>query len=222
MTCRAFTRLILCLAGPLAAGKNAVADILAARGFACGDADVLAHRVIAEKRDEIVRLFRRDAEQAGISLVSGGELDRQALGSLLFKNPALLARQEALVHPETERLIAEFIDAHPDRHVAINAAVLCKTALMARCPLVLYVDAPRIVRFFRVRRRNQLPARRILERFRAQRHIRSQYKRANADIYTIWNNGSFARLEQKVDDFLRYCEKRGYVIWKKESEHYGL
>ncbi|WP_162504795.1 dephospho-CoA kinase, partial [Treponema endosymbiont of Eucomonympha sp.] len=156
------------------------------------------------------------------SFRAGNRPPRKALGSLLFKSPALLARQEALVHPETERLIAEFIAEHPDRHVAINAAVLCKTALMACCPLVLYVDASRIVRFFRVRRRDRLPARRILERFRAQRYIRSQYKRANADIYTIWNNGSFARLEQKVDDFLRYCEKRGYVIWKKESEHYGL
>lgn len=103
--------MVICVAGPMAAGKNYVCSILEERGFFCVDADLVIHQVIKEKEEEIFLQFKEEAAAAGLELKkSDGSLDRRALGELLFKNPNLLAKQESLVYPAFERRIQEMID----------------------------------------------------------------------------------------------------------------
>jgi dephospho-CoA kinase len=103
--------MVICVAGPIAAGKNFVCSILEERGFFCVDADLVIHQVIKEKEEEIFLQFKEEAAAAGLELKkSDGSLDRRALGELLFKNPNLLAKQESLVYPAFERRIQEMID----------------------------------------------------------------------------------------------------------------
>ncbi|MDR1785422.1 MAG: dephospho-CoA kinase [Spirochaetaceae bacterium] len=212
---------LFALTGPIAAGKNAASDILARHGFACIDADALVHVIIEEKKEEILSAFLPLAREGGVELLREGKIDRRALGSVLFKNPQALAAQEAIVHPEVSRKTGEFIAANGDKPVVINATVLYKTPdLLGRCCCVLFVDAPKITRFFRIRRRNGLPARQILERIRSQNAIFSQYMKSHADIYRVWNSGSLSALEKKIGIFLAGCEEKGYLQWKK-SGFYG-
>jgi dephospho-CoA kinase len=199
------------ITGPIGAGKNAAAAILERRGFATIDADLVAHGVMADKEAEILAAFAHPAEQAGVTLLDGrGKLDRRALGKLLFAAPPLLLAQEALLYPEITRRIEDFLRAHQDRPRGINATLLYKTPLMAHCPLVLFVDAPTVTRFFRIRKRNHLGAADILKRFHAQRKIFAQYLATDADIYTVNNTGSLAGLETRIDAFLAWCGKKDF------------
>ena len=190
--------------------------------FFCLDADLVIHQVIKEKEEEIFLQFKEEAAAAGLELKkSDGSLDRRALGELLFKNPNLLAKQESLVYPAFERRIKEMIDenressqaqagggaaqpitvglpaANGARGLAINAALLYKTpSLLRQCKKIIYVDAPLLVRAWRIRRRDRLPLLQIIRRIKSQKGLMQEYKRFAADygieIVRVWNWGKKA------------------------------
>ena len=83
------------LTGPIGCGKSTVAGWLAERGAVVVDADALARDVTDEPavRASIVAAFG-----PGVAGVDGG-LDRGALAATVFRDPAALARLEALTHP---------------------------------------------------------------------------------------------------------------------------
>ncbi len=202
---------VICVTGPMAAGKNLASDILAARGWACVDADRVAHQALDLLRDEIVALHQEKARRLGIPLLlEDGSLNRRGIGVLVFDDAAALARHEGLVHPAVERLLEEFVSAHPDEPVALNATVLYKVHIIKRCHAVLFVDAPRIVRFFRARRRDRMAPAQILSRFRSQSGIFAKYKIANADTYRVWNVSSPCALERKLERILTEWNRRRY------------
>ena len=103
--------MIVCVAGPIAAGKNYVCSILAERGFFCLDADEEIHKIIGDKQAEIFSRFCEPAAARKINLKNAdGSLNRRALGKLLFKDPALLAEQEKILYPEFVERVQALID----------------------------------------------------------------------------------------------------------------
>ena len=190
--------MVICVAGPMAAGKNYVCSILEERGFFCVDADLVIHQVIKEKEEEIFLQFKEEAAAAGLELKkSDGSLDRRALGELLFKNPNLLAKQESLVYPAFERRIQEMIDENQKAGgFAINATLLYKTpALLRQCKKIIYVGAPLLVRVWRSRRRDKMPLLQILRRMKVQKGLEGQYKKFAAE-----NNIEFIRVNNFLCD----------------------
>jgi dephospho-CoA kinase len=212
---------IIGVVGPIAAGKNAAAGILEKRGFAVIDADALVHRIIDEKQQQILDAFSPIADKKGVRLLIDGKIDRRALGAILFNDDVALKKHEEIIHPEVSRIFEAFIAEHSGLPVALNATLLYKVPLYAQCQAVLYVDSPRILRYFRIKKRNKLKTKEIFARFRSQSHIFSQYYAKNADMYRVWNIGTLGGLEKKIDRFLRYCDKKGYEIWNKNN-HCGL
>jgi dephospho-CoA kinase len=190
---------LLCLTGPIAAGKNAAAAILEKKGFAIIDADMVVHHIIEDKQGEIAAAF--------------GTADRKALGALLFRHPELLKKQEDILYPAVLAELEAFIASHRDEPVALNVTLLYKVSLIKKVDAVLFVDAPRIIRFFRLKKRNRLKAPEIFARFKAQTKIFSHYSAASADIYRVWNVGSLATLEKNIDRFLKEWEAKGYGKW---------
>ncbi len=193
--------MVICVAGPIAAGKNFVCSILEERGFFCLDADQEIHKIICEKQAEIFSRFSQAAASRGINLrAADGSLDRRALGKLLFKDPALLAEQEKILYPEFVARVQKLIDAQnraqaqeggstgieskpkTARGLAINAALLYKTpSLLNQCKKIIYVDAPLLVRAWRIRRRDRLPLLQIIRRIKSQKGLLQEYKRFAAD-----------------------------------------
>ena len=202
---------VICVTGPMAAGKNLASDILAAKGWACVDADKVAHQALDMLKDEIVALHSEKAQRLGIQLVNqDGSLNRRGIGALVFDDELALQRHEALVHPMVERLLEDFVAEHPDEPVVINATVLYKTHILNKCDAILFVDAPLFLRFFRARKRDQMPAKQILSRFRSQFGIFAKYKNANADIYRVWNLRTPYILERKLERIVTRWNKRKY------------
>jgi len=200
--------MILCVTGPMAAGKNAAGDILAKKGFAGVDADELAHTAVENSKEKILSAFEPLAQKKNITLIiTNGTLNRRALGKLIFSDQTLVARQESIVFPEINRLFDAFIEQHKQCDIAINATVLYKVPLMAKVDAVLYIDAPALQRYLRARRRDKIPSKQIWQRFSQQRYLFAKYKNCNADIVRVWNTGTRFSLEKKIDKFLTKCRQ---------------
>ena len=200
--------MIICITGPMAAGKNAAAKLLEKRGWLCIDADAFVHEAIESEADKIIRTFSQDAQKRGIDIVrSDGSVDRRSLGKLVFSDASLLAKQEAIVYPAIEKCAMQKIDSYEAKNIALNAAVLYKTpTLMRLCRAILYVEAPLLVRLLRAKKRDGDAVRAICKRFRAQRGLYRNYKQTSIPIVKLRNASSLSALERNTEKALRRIE----------------
>ena len=199
---------ILCVTGPMAAGKNAASALLEKQGFAAVDADALVHQALREPalQTKVTETFAPYAAKKNLSLTNeDGSLNRRNLGALIFKDKKLLALQESLLHPAVSKLIDAFIDSHPNHDIVLNATVLYKIPAIERCTAILFVTAPLWTRFWRAKKRDKMKTPQILARFWQQRSLFAKYKNANADIYRVNNTGNLNALESKIIAFLKVC-----------------
>lgn len=201
-------RLILAVTGSMAAGKNYVSSLLEKKGFLAIDADKCVHQAIEEAKDQILEVFLPIAKEKNIQIQNpDGTINRKNLGSILFSDEKLLQKQESIVHPKVNEIFNRFIDENPDKNIVLNATVLYKTPVINRCDAIIFVKAPIITRFFRTKRRDNLPSREIFKRFASQFKIFTKYKFLKSDIYSIWNIGKSNKLEKKLDKILKSIKK---------------
>ena len=197
-------RLILAVTGSMAAGKNYVSNLLEKKGFLAIDADKCVHQAIEEAKDQILEAFLPIAKEKNIQIQNpDGTINRKNLGSILFSDEKLLQKQESIVHPKVNEIFNRFIDENPEKNIVLNATVLYKTPVIKRCDAIIFVKAPIITRFFRAKRRDNLPSREIFKRFASQFKIFAKYKFLKSDIYIIWNIGKSNKLEKKLDKILK-------------------
>ena len=196
--------MILCVTGPMAAGKNAVCRILEERGFIALDADRQVHGAIEKAAPEIIKTFSNEAKAQNITLTDeNGRINRRELGRLLFTSKDLLAKQERIVYPviieETKRFIQKQQEQKKEADIILNATVLYKTPELLRlCKYIIYVDAPRITRIVRALKRDRMPLRQILSRFATQKGLFSEYKKTGVPIIKITNAGSEKKLKSAI------------------------
>ena len=188
--------LVVGLTGGIAAGKSTVASMFHELGAPVLDADDLAREATAPGSATL----RRIAEELGGQILDGaGELDRKALGQLVFSDPDVRARLEAIIHPVIARAARERIAALAgEGHsvVIYEAALLVETGRhreMDRLVVVAAGDAVRIAR---------LMARDGLDRVQAEARLAAQLpqreKEELAD-YVIDNSGPLAQTRARVE-----------------------
>ena len=196
--------MILCVTGPMAAGKNAVCRILEERGFIALDADRQVHGAIEKAAPEIIKTFSKEANAQNITLTDKNErINRRELGRLLFTSKELLSKQESIVYPviieETKNFIQKQQELKSDADIILNATVLYKTPeLLNLCKYIIYVDAPKITRIVRALKRDRMPLRQILSRFATQKGLFSEYKKTGVPIIKITNAGSEKKLKSAI------------------------
>ncbi|MGN0736791.1 dephospho-CoA kinase [Treponema porcinum] len=197
--------MILCVTGPMAAGKNAVCRILEGRGFIALDADKQVHGAIEKAAPEIIKTFSNEAKAQNITLTDeNGRINRRELGRLLFTSKELLSKQESIVYPviieETKSFIQKQQELKSGADIILNATVLYKTPeLLNLCKYIIYVDAPKITRIVRALKRDRMPLRQILSRFASQKNLFSEYKKTGVPIIKITNAGSEKKLKSAIE-----------------------
>jgi len=98
----------IALTGGIATGKSTASSYFRTLGFAVIDADTIAHEVLEDQRSAIGRMF-------GEAIVSGGRVDRKALGRIVFADAARRRELESLLHPLIQEEIARRASAE-DAH----------------------------------------------------------------------------------------------------------
>jgi len=127
------------ITGPIGCGKSQVVRWLAELGVHVVDADRISRSVTSPghpAHDLVLRRF--GAAVAG----PDGELDRAALGRIVFSDPIALRDLEQIVHPAVRPRIVEAIEAAEAAGapaVAIEAIKLVEGGLAATCDQVWLV-----------------------------------------------------------------------------------
>lgn len=191
---------VLGLVGQVCAGKSLVAAAFRRRGAWVWEADAFVHRLYEEPevRAEVRRLFGEEV------FSPAGEVNRGALGRLVFNDPAKLRRLTTeIVFPRTgaelRRVVGNFrkaAEAHAaPSALALDAPTLFEAGRETLCDRLVFVAAPRRRRECWARENRgwseEEPARR--EKFLAA----EKEKRRRADV-VLENDGTPKDLDAAV------------------------
>lgn len=192
---------IIGIAGGIASGKSFVTEQLARRGAAVISADTAAHEVL--KLEQVKRLAR-DRWGDGI-FGADGEIDRAALGAIVFAATPEGARQrkhlEDLTHPRIGEIIKSQLDELAERDsapaIVLDVPLLFESGWDQFCDQIVFVDAPRAARESRAAQRGWSAEE--FARREATQHA-PQTKRKQSDV-VIDNSGSRESSRAQVDRF---------------------
>lgn len=186
-------RFILGITGNIATGKSTVVKMLCEKGAHHIDADAVYHELIAPGQP----LLRKIVDHFGKGILNrDGSLNRKALGSIVFYNPAALRELDAITHPAVIAESDRRAFAIEEGVVILDAVKLIESGHADVCDRVWLVVASQDTQVGRLMIRNNLSDVDAWARVEAQPPLAP--KRARADLI-ITNNGSLADLQRQVD-----------------------
>jgi len=180
------------LTGNIAVGKTTVCNILSSLGAQIIDADRLVHRLLARGHavyGQVVAAFGPGIVRAD------GEIDRAALGRIVFADPAALRRLEAITHPAVGDMVEREIASSSADVVVVDAVKLIESGLSERCDAVWVVTARRAQQLQRLIQQRGMSEQDARQRLRAQASQAAKVRRADV---VIDNSGSLEKTEAQV------------------------
>lgn len=191
------------LTGGIASGKSTVSRLLAAHGAFIVDADVVAREVVEPGTPALAQIV---ADFGDGVLHPDGSLDRDALGAVVFSDREANEKLRAITHPAIGARVVQMIApvSGTDAIVVLDAPLLVEAGWTGMPLIVVAADADvQVERMVRDRDMTEADAG---ARMSAQAPLED--KLAKADI-VIWNNGSLADLEARVDEvWAELCRMR--------------
>ncbi|MGD9926041.1 MAG: dephospho-CoA kinase [Sphaerochaeta sp.] len=197
--------MVIGLTGRACAGKDQYAEIFASLGCQVVDVDSLGHDALNESKDALRKAF-------GQAIVKSGEVDRKALGKLVFSNPGKLRELESITHPKMVEACKHLIQKAKEQQkpaLILNAALLKRMGLEPLCDHILFIKAPLLLRFFRCKEREGLSLGRFLEREHAQWDIVPKADDKGLDVVVLGNHRSKKVIHRQV---ITYCDTIGLRI----------
>jgi dephospho-CoA kinase len=187
------------LTGGIASGKSSVSAILRELGAVVIDADQLAREVVEKGTPGLARVV----EEFGPGLLTPeGDLDRPAMGALVFGDESARRRLEAIVHPLVFERIVDLETHAPPGSVVVHDIPLLAESGRAAGPdrggfdAVIVVDAPQEVQVERMIRDRAATREEALARIAAQ--ASPEDRRAIA-TYLVDNTGTLDELRRQVE-----------------------
>ena len=191
------------LTGGIGSGKSTVARMLAQLGAVVIDADAIVHELQAPGSPLLAELARAFGPQI---LTRAGELDREALGALVFRDAQARERLNAIMHP---RVGAEMLRRLASARERGAALVVLDIPLLfegrrAGTGAALGLDATLVVSTSEEQQVERQLGRDGRSRDEALLRVRAQMplaeKKALADV-VIDNSGSLEETERQVRRF---------------------
>jgi dephospho-CoA kinase len=173
------------LTGGLASGKTFVGRALAEMGCFLIQADELGHQVMAKGAEAYAPIL---AEFGETILDDQGSIDRRKLAALVFNNPDLLQKLNAIVHPAVRargRLLAEAFAQRDPRGICVyEAAILVETGSFREYDRLIVASCSERQQVERAVLRDHLTRDEVLSRLRRQMPLEEKVKYADYVIDT--------------------------------------
>ena len=184
---------VIALTGGIGCGKSLAAQYFAELGALVIDADQLARAAIergSDGFDEVVTMF-------GDSILTDGNIDRRALGELIFKDAKAKAALEGIIHPFVRREFEEAVASLKGNDVLVyEIPLLYETNAHERFDLVITVESEMENRIARLRGRG-MHISEIEGRIAAQA---TREQRIEIADFLIENDGSEDELLRQVEN----------------------
>lgn len=183
------------ITGGIASGKSVVLDHLILSNYVVYSSDAIAHDVLRrEGKDEVVDCFGKEL------LNEKGEVDRKALGKIVFNDLDKLDKLNKIIHPYVRSRIEKIIETNP--HLSIiffEIPLLFESHMedMFDYTINIYCDVDTQI--------NRIVARDGKSVDDALKIIASQMptlKRNNLASYAIDNSGLIEDTYQKIDKII--------------------
>ncbi|NXC41314.1 DCAKD protein, partial [Penelope pileata] len=126
------TMFLVGLSGGIASGKSTVVAMLRELGCAVIDADVIAREVVQPRRKAYQQIVQHFGTEI---LLESGEINRQALGNIIFSQPEKRRLLNAITHPEIQKemlkqVLKYFVLGY--RYVILDIPLLFETRRLTR------------------------------------------------------------------------------------------
>ncbi len=190
--------LLIGLTGGIGSGKSTVAAAFAARGAIVIDADQIAREVVAAGTDGLAEIVAQFGEEV---LGDDGELDRPALGKIVFGDDEARATLNDITHPRigevTFARFAEIAEMEPPERVVVHdVPLLVEGGMAASYEYVVVVLADEERRIQRLQEHRGMDPDDARSRMRVQA---SDDDRRAVATHVITNDGDLDELERQVD-----------------------
>lgn len=173
--------MVIGVTGGSGSGKSYIAKKFIPYGFEIIDADRIAKEIMMtdnELKSKIIKIF-------GISLLVDGQIDRKALGKIVFADSKKLERLNSLTHPAIISKIKKEVKLY-DKCV-IDAPLLFEAGLHRICDYTVAVFADDEVRIKRIIDRDNIDAETAINRIASQM---SNMEYIDKTDYCVKNNGN--------------------------------
>ena len=183
---------VIALTGGIGSGKSLVANYFFSLGAEVIDADQLARQTIergSEGFDQVISEF-------GDVILKEGDIDRRALGEIVFSDPIKRKALEAIIHPKVQQALTQARNSLNENQILIyEIPLLVETNAASKFDKVITVEAPLELRIERLKSRGLLQSE--IEK-RISNQATPEQRRAIADIQ-IENDGTEEELLRKVE-----------------------
>lgn len=184
---------MIVLTGSIATGKSSTCKILKKHGFTVVDADEIAKKLIDAK--VIKKLF-------GSKYVNGNEIDRKALGNLIFNNSDKREMLNSYIHPLIrEEIYKQVLSLEVKKIKYIVDIPLYFESAQYDAKMVILVYCPKELQIKRLMSRDGLNYHDALIRVNSQMNIEEKKRKAD---YIIDNSSNEIHLESEVEKFMVY------------------
>lgn len=201
-------KFVVGLTGQTGAGKTSLLRALAMQGAYTVDCDAFYYEQLRADA-----ALQGDLGAAFPGVLSGGELDRQKLGKLVFGDVDALARLDRIVRRHLPRAVAKAVAASAAGVAAIDAIKLIESGLAALCDVTVAVTAPEETRIRRVMTRDGIDETRARARVRSQKD--EAFFREHCDAVFVNAYPTYAEAEAAAREFVKNLQ--GGTIDGKEK-----
>jgi dephospho-CoA kinase len=185
-------KLLIGLTGNIACGKSTVVRQLASLGAHTIDADSLIHTILKKGGPA----YQPVVDEFGPSILApDGEIDRRALGRIVFADPEKLRTLEQIEHPIVRQVINARIAGASEPVVVLDAIKLIEVGWADKSDAVWVVTCTREQQLERLMRTRGYSQQEAETRIDAQSP--QEEKIARADV-VIYNSGTKEQTGQQV------------------------
>jgi dephospho-CoA kinase len=156
---------VIGVTGNIACGKSSASRLLGEFGATVIDADRVYHELIQPGMPLQYALKDRFGENV---VAADGQIDRKALGAIVFSDPAALADLDQLTHPTVVAETISRIENTSTQVVVVDAVKLFESGIAERCDEVWLVLCNPEIQLTRLMSRNGI------DRADAERRIAAQ------------------------------------------------
>jgi len=185
--------LAVALTGGIAAGKSEALQAFARHGAATISSDSLVHELYRDDEELQAALRARWGDR----VFAGGEVDRAAIGAIVFGDREELAWLESELHPRVRAATADWLSRQTAEVAVAEIPLLFETGAETRFDKVVVVTAPAEVR---AERRGELAD-------REARLVSEDEKVRRADFAYV-NDGTLQELDEFVAGVLEELTAR--------------